>query len=84
MKILVISHDLKRPIRLVFPTSLIKRKFVWNMILKHQKNIDFDYKLAYETIKKAYKPLRRFIKVNGHFNLVEVIDKSGEIVRIRV
>ena len=37
-----------------------------------------------EQMLELYKVLKRFVKSNGHFNLVEVNSHNGEKVRIRV
>lgn len=84
MRISIVSLDLKRPLRLIFPTRLIKTKFVWKMIGKKSKDSDFDFKPMYQVAKRGYKDLKRFIKINGHFNLVEIIDQEGNVVIIRI
>ena len=84
MKILVISKDLKHPIRLYFPTALLKSKLVWKRIIKKDVASDFDYDALHHTIKSGYKALVKFIKVNGHFDLVHIVDKDGEVVKISV
>lgn len=84
MKILVISKDLKHPIRLYFPTALLKSKFIWKRIIKKDAASDFDYDALHHTIKVGYKALVKFIKVNGHFDLVHIVDKDGEVIKIRV
>lgn len=83
MKIYVKASDTKRPIRLVFPLALIKTKFIYRQIAKHQKNT-FDHNLAHSVSKKAYKELRKYIKKYGHFNLIEVKEKNGDTVIIRL
>lgn len=40
--------------------------------------------LSREQVKEIYAILKRIIKANGHFNLVEVESAKGERVRIRV
>ena len=35
-------------------------------------------------IKEAYGQLRAYIRKNGHFNIIEGIDKEGNKVLIRV
>lgn len=82
MKLLVISKELKRPIRLRLPNSLLKSRWLWKTIRKNNKDNDFDFILMEKIIRDGYKELKKFIKTNGHFTLVEVIDGDGEIVRI--
>lgn len=37
-----------------------------------------------EVSRNAGKALRRYVRANGHFTLLEVISADGEIIRIRV
>lgn len=84
MKIYVKASDLKRPIRLWFPTSMIKQKYVWKIIAKNSKGDKVELELIHKAINKGYKYLKQYIKVHGHFNLVEVDSSDGERIRVRV
>ena len=35
-------------------------------------------------IKEAYSQLREYVRKNGHFNIIEGVDKEGNKVLIRV
>ncbi|MCR4562538.1 MAG: hypothetical protein K5694_04995 [Bacilli bacterium] len=55
------------------------------IVSKRKEHFDKDeYKRLRGLIKPMYKDLKRYIKANGHFNLVEVYDNDGDIVIIRV
>lgn len=82
MRLLFISKELKRPIRLILPNSLLKSRWLWKKIKENNKNNDFDIALMEKVVRNGYKELKKFIKVNGHFTLIEVVDIDGEIVRI--
>ena len=45
---------------------------------------EFKMPLSREQVLEMYAALKRVIKENGHFNLVEVESAKGEIVIIRV
>ena len=83
MKISIITKD--RPKKMVFhlPLFLIKAKFVSKMICKYTQLDEEIYNLQ-QKIKSCYKQLKHFIRINGHFNIVEVYDNDGDIVIIRV
>lgn len=83
MKIYVKSNDTKHPIKLFFPNSILKSKFIYNMILKG--DIDEVTKKKILKIRKVlYKEINAFIRFYGHFTLVEVDAKDGTKVRIKV
>jgi len=82
MRILIISKDLKRPIRLRLPMSLLKSRLAWQSLIKNNKDNNFDFKLMYKVIKKGYKELKKYVKTNGHFTLVNIVDSEGNLVRI--
>ena len=48
------------------------------------KQKEFEMPLSRKQVKEMYKALRRVIKTQGHFNLVEVESADGEKVLIRV
>lgn len=89
MKIFVKNNDLKRPIRLYFPNSLLKAKFIYKMIVSKRKGeLGTEDKEILEKLlvlrKVAYRALVNYIKTQGHFTLVEVNASDGTIVKISV
>lgn len=83
MKIYVKSNDTKHPIKLFFPNSILKSKFIYNMMTKG--DVDEATKEKLLKIRKVlYKELSAFIRTHGHFTLVEVDAKDGTKVRIKV
>ena len=48
------------------------------------ENAEFNMPLSREQVKEMYAIIKRAIKANGHFNLVEVESADGEKVIIRV
>lgn len=74
MKIQII-RDANTKLSFSLPTSLIKRRIVWKRVLK---NSFVDIK----KIKKIYPKIKKYIKENGHFSLVEVQSHNGECVKI--
>ena len=84
MKIVVISPDMKHPIRLLFPTSFLKSRLMWKLIANNTKESSIDYKQVRLISHLIYRDLRKFVKRNGHFDVVNVTSTSGEQVTIRV
>lgn len=76
-------------IRLWLPLFILKQKWIYRAVSKNtdNKNITLDNdglnKLV-DISSIAYKDLKKFIKENGHFNLVEVDATDGTKVVIRV
>lgn len=73
MKIIVKTKNRKN-IKLYLPTSIIKSKFFI------KKFIDEDeVRKCKKLVKKSYKSLIYYVKLNGHFNLIEIKTHSTEI-----
>lgn len=70
-----------RGINLWLPTSLLKSKFIVSII---KKNIDNKTKIYLDMIPQIYKSLKKYIKQNGHFILVDVDSSDGDKVLIKV
>ena len=72
------------------PTSVLKSRFVFNIIKSALKNNAknankaFEMPITRKTVLELYKLLKQCITDNGHFNLVEVESHDGEKVLIRV
>lgn len=78
MKIYIKSAD-GHGIKFWFPTSLLKSKFVLNYIIKlnsNKKDINIDIEPLMKSLPIICKNLKKYIKEQGHFTLLEV--NSGE------
>ena len=85
MKIEVSTPGLSVPIKLFFPTSLIKSRLIWKMIEKNSGWDEADKIREYQPlIISCYDALSEYVRVNGHFNLVEVSQPDGTRVVIRL
>ena len=79
MKLKVISKEDNIRINLHLPLCMIKTRFITNVIFKNT-NMVVDCKV----VKKIYRQLKKYIKKNGHFDLLEVCSTDGTIVKITV
>lgn len=78
MKIYIKSDD-SHGIKLWFPTSLFRSKFVLNYIIKlnsNKEDVNIDIEPLMKSLPIIYKSLKKYIKEQGHFTLLEV--SSGE------
>ena len=85
MRIKVKSPEMKHGIHLVIPNSLLGAKWVWRLANKYnggEEGIFFG--LSMDNIQVIQKALRKYVRKNGHFNIVEVDGTGGETIRIRV
>ena len=80
-----------KTIRFWVPLFFFKQKWLYRLLLKEYKKRKGEDITAKEEIKKiedlgasAYRDLKKFIKLNGHFDLVEVDTKNGEKIKIRI
>lgn len=84
MKIRIKARGVR--LRLWFPTSILKTRIgynvIKNMLSRNEENKTFSF--TREQHLQMYKALKQCIKLNGHFNLVEVESHDGEKVLIRV
>ncbi len=85
MKIEVSSPELPIPIRLIFPTSVLRSRWIWNLALKYTENRQKNTVMSYRNIiSDSAFVLEDYVRHYGHFNLVEVEEKDGTKVIIRV
>lgn len=85
MKIEVRTPGLSFPIKIVFPTGLMKSKLIWKSVEKNSGWEDQDTFRQYQPMLAACcDELTDYVKKNGHFNLVEVEQPEGTKVIIRV
>lgn len=77
--------SIKHTIKLYLPTSFIKMKFIWKCIYKEQyKDLSIEEKNnkineTTRNIRKIYNEIKKYIKKNGHFILLEVESSEGNI-----
>ena len=70
-------------IRLWFPTSILKSKFIIKLIKKYSKN-SIDIQPVLNLLPLIHKGLKTYIKKNGHFILVDVNSQEGYKVQIKI
>lgn len=64
-----------------FPTSFMKSKTFKKMIIK---NYNTDAEPLINSLPIIHKALKKYIKKNGHFTLVDITSADGDKVRIKV
>ena len=74
MKIIINSEGKNKKIYL--PNFLIKSKFILKKICKEEKEELVDFILS------VYKDLRKYIKENDHFPILEIESNEGEKIKI--
>ena len=83
MRIYVKSDDMKLPIILAVPTSAIGWKWIWRIVNKNSKSDDAP-PISEETAHKLAKVMKKYVRQNGHFDLVNIQSADGDRVRIRI
>ena len=82
MKIHIKPND-GHGIKLWFPTSFLKSKFILNYIIK-LNNINENCRIDIEPLIKSlpiiYKTLKKYIKEHGHFTLVDVSSEDSQVI----
>ena len=78
MKIYIRSNE-KTKIKIWIPLSYLKYKFILKKIDKH---IGLDNHYLLDNGPNLYKILKKYIKTNGHFTLLEVKSVGGDEVKI--
>lgn len=85
MKIKIINNNKKERFKkfsISLPSSLIKTKFFWKQVYKDEETKELteeakiEYEKAIRASKKVYKEIRKFVKENGHFVLLEVLSAN--------
>ena len=79
MKIYLKSND-GFNLKLWLPTSFLKRKFMMKFITQ---NVDFSEQVN-ALLPRFYDELKKFIKQNGPFTLVDITSADGEKVMIKI
>lgn len=87
MRIIIrVDKDREKSLRFSFilPTSLVKTKWIWKFAIKSaDENKQEEIIQARKFVLYGYKALKKYIKENGHFTLVEVMSEDA-YVKIRV
>ena len=87
MKISVRSVEDHKHLSFHLPLSFIKTRLASRIILSidNENNVTSQGIAELQAqIKEAYSQLREYVRKNGHFNIIEGIDKEGNKVLIRV
>lgn len=67
-----------KKILILVPNFLIKSRLIWKVVIKNsEEEIKEELLKIMPVILKGYKTLKKVIKINGHFNLVEI--ESNEV-----
>ena len=82
---IVIKNIKDGPKFLVFfaPLWMIKTRLAAKIICQDER-VKIEPVELQARIKHAYKKLKEYVKAHGHFYLVEVHEKEGGVVKIRV
>ena len=83
MRIYVKPDDMKRQIILAVPTSAIGWKWLWRLANRKAK-ADQAPPISEETARELAKAIKKYVRQNGHFDLVNVQSADGDRVRIRL
>jgi hypothetical protein len=73
MKLIVVDKNSinNKGITFVLPTIFIKSKVFWKFVYKEK-----DYQVSVNIFKKLYKQIKKYIRINGHFTLLEVMNDN--------
>lgn len=77
MKIKIYDAESKKKLVFLFPVSAVKWRFIW-------RYTGAEYKKYYKISKDIYKALKKYVRENGHFDLVDVDSNDGDRVKIRI
>ncbi|MBR4434952.1 MAG: hypothetical protein IKS90_02510 [Clostridia bacterium] len=83
MRIYVKADDMKLPIVMAVPTGAIGWRWIWRIINKNAKG-DKAPIISEETAQKLAAAVKRYVRQNGHFYLVDITSADGDRVRIRL
>ena len=73
MKLIVVDKNSinNKGITFVLPTILIKSKVFWKFVYKEK-----DYYVSVNIFKKMNKQIKKYIRINGHFTFLEVMNDN--------
>ena len=75
MRIKIYDADEKHRINLILPLSFMNFKFIW----RYGKLAQYG-----PIARNCYKALKRYIRKNGHFTLVDIDCHDGDKVEIKI
>lgn len=81
---IIIKENGKKIFNLRLPLSLLKSKFITEYIAKKSHGVHIDTKELSKLVPNLYKEIRKYIKLHGHFNLVEIENKDSSEVIIKL
>ena len=81
MKIKVKPNEGKITFRFWLPTSALKSKLISKQLSKYCKGTNIDFS---NIMPVLYKSLKKYIKENGHFTLIDIVSSDGDKVIIKV
>ena len=85
MKIEVSTPELPIPIKLIFPTAALRSRWLWQIAFKYTESRQKQTVMNYQNlITDSIDSLEEYVRNYGHFNLVEVEEKDGTKVIIRI
>ncbi|WP_297376508.1 hypothetical protein [uncultured Helcococcus sp.] len=85
MRIKIKTDDLKRPINIRVPNSLVFNKLTSKMlekVIRENSNGTVDFNLDTKEIRKILKETKK--KYNGNFKFVEIETANGEEILIEI
>lgn len=82
MKISIRKKDnVFKRITVYLPLSIIKSRILWNIIVNYASGEEKEnLKSIQFLVLECYKVLKKYVRENKHFNLVEVNNKDFKIV----
>lgn len=81
---IIIKENGKKVFNLRLPLSLLKSKFITKAIAKKSNGVHINTKELSKIVPNLYKEIKKYIKLHGHFYLVEIKSHDGSEVTIRL
>ena len=81
---IIIKENGKKAFNFRLPLSLLKSKFFTKYIAKKSNGVYINTKELSKIVPSLYKEIRKYIKLHGHFNLVEIESKDSSEVIIKL
>ncbi len=83
MKLLIKENE-KKIISLWLPSVILKNRFLLRSLMQKVNMTAEDTKQLRKSAKAAYRSLRRYVGKHDHFTLLEVFDRDGTYISIRI
>ncbi|MGN0814522.1 MAG: hypothetical protein ACI4MH_04735 [Candidatus Coproplasma sp.] len=86
MKIVIKDGESSHRFVFRFPTSIMKWKWIYSLALKFvdDDNTKDTISPFMDNSKRIYVAIKKYIRANGHFVLVDVQSSNGDVVKITV